>query len=667
LGEELAPVALTVITRPRKIRRFLTFDLEWYPGETLPEGPALDTKTRLPVRFDVTRPLRLRMVGVYDGERYRCYRTMAEFLASELVKKNRGAWFYAHAGGLADIEFVFDEILRWNAKASARKAYKVKASFSGSSAIIVHARRGKSSFHFVDSYWLLRDKLASIGKALRLPKLGEEKRQTRAEAADYYRRTPDEELVPYNERDCVILWKAISEFENTILELGGQLQMTIAGTAMHLFRRRYLRDTISTSAKVNDLARAAYFASRVEVYNRSAEDFFIYDINSSFPFAMTFPCPGNLIRNGEKLPDRDDDECIYLADVTVEVPEMYLPPVPFRLDGRVFFPVGRWRTWLDSTDVRLLLREGGRIVRVHDVLEFEPRMELADYAREIYARRKKEETDFGRLVYKYLGNALYGKFGESPFKQSLLIMPKKIRRGEEFDERGVRQKPMRMLMPGVWLDEVKVPIAHMHVPISCHITAIARRTQYDFIKQALNQGEDVHYTDTDSVATRATLPTSDELGALKLEKRIEEAVFAAPKVYGGKGEELQKDGTWKPVTIARAKGFSLPPDPREARAMLDKLIEGGEIEFQRMARLRELYAMGESRPVEILVRKVLRGLMLGKRLHYPDGTSRPWTVEELRSGDHLPPWEAEVPGGARTSEPLSVESGMFDDDEEMRA
>lgn len=1041
-------MALTRITSPRKLRRFISYDLEWVPADDIPSGPAMDVKTRKMISHERSEPLKLRMCGVYDGleapaedpevragagsgppnskaGRYRCYDTIAAFLETELTSKNRGAWFYAHAGGAHDVEFVFDEIIKQVNLAQVpggpkAKSWKVRASFSGASAIIVHVTRGKSSWHFCDSYWLLRDALANIGRAIGLPKLDEEKRTTKAETVSYYRNTPIEKLRPYNVRDCEILWHAIDKFQNTVLATGGQLQMTIASTALQLFRRAMLKADIETSDAVNEAARRAYFASRVEVFNTRAEDFLIYDINSSFPHAMTFPAPGNLLGARRTIPERE--EALYLADVLIEVPEMYLPPIPHRIGGRVFFPTGIWRSWLSNVDIQLLLREGGRILKVYEAMEFEPMHELRDYAEKVYAARRESKTDYEKLVYKYLLNSLYGKFAESSWKAGVLINPAKIDR-----------RIMKQLVPGVWQQEKQVPVGHVHVPLSVHITAIARRTLYDYLKECERQAEEYHYVDsvtgdrtvvlrspdgsvviepieevwekrgadlasyrgrketarlpgwsalardssgktgwfplkrmirhktgkrtylisskrgqvrvtkdhslvvrgeeikpadfirrnmqfetlpampgkalgildlldyvkdlrrhfatdaahggtienqivadeaddawltyrnfrkpksrvkrrykagtrelhallrvlaayisegsaslrgittktrdmlsicqnwkgwlldlkhdfsqiakgfkftgpswsegsrvyylrsgagflpflftslagakssgkrlpsfiydlgkkdflvfwrklmegdgwvnaegrdgyttssqrlaaglsyalgqhgfehsihyrkdkksylirtrpdgkererwttlvekgrstgfvydlevegahtfvdglgrvllhnTDSVATAAKLPTDDkQLGALKLEKKITSARFAAPKVYMGEGFVLKKDGTWEPVQMAKAKGFSLPKDRKEASEKLKWIIEGHEVEVQRMARLREIYRTGTTEPVEILVKKALTGLMLSKRHHYPDGSTRPWTIEELYSGDANP-------------------------------
>ena len=99
----------------------------------------------------------------------------------------------------------------------------------------------------------------------------------------FYREVPLDILTGYNKIDCEILWKAIAQFEDEIVSLGGQLQQTIASTAMSLFRRAFLGRDIFTSETLNRICMESYFASRVEVLSRNAHDFKIYDINSSFP------------------------------------------------------------------------------------------------------------------------------------------------------------------------------------------------------------------------------------------------------------------------------------------------------------------------------------------------------------------------------------------------
>ena len=534
------------IISDRKYRRFGVLDLEWVPGEALPlpvnveveiEGIHEIYKLPLPVAKRTTSPLKLRMAGYYDQqkvgegdegeaariERYQSFETIHDLLDFMLTREMRGMWFFAHAGGLADMQFVLDvlldEIKRQKAEECCAStttigedgeknvefksgAWQIKASFSGSSAIIIHVIKGKNAWHFVDSYWLLRDKLASIGKAIGVLKgdspeakawmserFGREitdfEELSQPEKVIFYRDVPMPILIGYNKTDCEILWKAIDEFEKEIFVLGGQLQQTIASTAMTLFRRKYLQRDIFTSEKLNQIAQESYFASRVEVISRNIDDFLMYDINSSFPYAMTFPLPANLTGFRTTLPDEQSDECLYLANVTIEVPDMHLPPLPYRKEGRVFFTVGRWRSWFTSTDLNLARREGAIVHKVHEVYTFEPFFDFKGYADDIYKLRSEATTEFRKLVLKYLLNSLYGKAAESILKQEMLINPPELDRAK-----------MQMLQPGVWLQEKEAVIAHRHVVISSFITAIARRTLYDLAKECYRQELPMAYCDS---------------------------------------------------------------------------------------------------------------------------------------------------------------------------
>lgn len=604
-------MSLTILRSKRPVRNFTIYDLEWVPGT-----------------------LQVRMVGVYDEKGYRWYETVDQFLAHELSRENRGRWFYAHAGGLADIQFVFDRVLQ-------NRFYQVDGKFSGSSCIIAKVKRGKNNWTFIDSYWLLRESLAVIGEWVGIGKGQEQKWRGKAfedlsdeERKDFYTNASIGELKRYNETDCVILYTAIMEMQHALLSMGGQLQMTQAASAMNLFRREYLSRDIQTNPMVNELILESYFASRVEVFSSKCYDANYYDINSSFPYAMTMPCPGEFLGSHRKLPD----DGIYFADVTFSIADTYLPPVPTRINGRLFFPTGEWRSWLSGIDVELLQRAGGKIRKLHQSFHFAPFEDLAAYATTLYNKRRASPEGFLKVAYKLLLNSLYGKFAESPHKQSLLIDPAPDR--VKYCtcnclpcECGADQ----MLMPGVWLIERKVPVPHMHVPISSHITAIARRTLFDYLS---NCGE-FHYCDTDGFSTTETLGTSSTLGALKLEKLIREGTFLASKLYRLQGTVLE-DGEWKDLETGtkhqgvKAKGFSRPSVERFLA-----LQEGREVEAIRMARVKEVMrrAMRDMRdgdsnprthPSESSIKKKLNLTdSIPKRFTYPDGETRPWHITEL--------------------------------------
>lgn len=339
---------------------------------------------------------------------------------------------------------------------------------------------------------------------------------------------------------------------------------------------------------------------------------------------MTQPCPGEYLGIAYTLPE--NDKYLYIADVEVEVADSYITPTPVRRQGRVFFPVGKWRGYLSSIDIELLQREGGRILKVHEVLLFRPFYDLANYAADIYTKRKNSTSDFEKIVYKLLLNSLYGKFAESATKSKLFLNPDNIPITWE------EQQTMRMiqLFPGAWSQEVDIEVPHMHVPIATHITSFARRTIYDYLSMC----REFHYCDTDGFSTTEILETGKELGDLKLEKMIREGHFVAPKLYRTDGQELV-NGEWVDVKAYKGKGMS-----RLTAGRFMKLIEGGSIDFERMARVKERWRSGDLTPIETTVTKRIRLKSMfspdfevtdsiPKRYTNPDGSTRAWQLDEL--------------------------------------
>lgn len=593
---------ISIIGKPRKLRRFNVYDFEWVPGT-----------------------LEMRLCGFFDGENYRSFPTIAKFLECLLSKENAGTWNYAHAGGLADVQFVLEHILEHGGE-----AYEVEAKFSGASAISVEVRRGKYVWHLCDSYWLLRDSLKRIGKAIGLEKGGpsgwdeESPNFDEATIKEWYRSAPLAELRPYNEQDCRILWTAISEFESILLEQGGELQRTIASCGMNLFRRRFLTENIDTYAHVNLAARRGYYASRVEVFERHCKDAYYYDINSSFAFAMTKPCPGPLVKTHRRgIPNYDRK--IFMADVEISVPENYLPVVPYRHNqSGLYFPTGNWRSWFTSVDLEMMEDEGVRITKLHEVMEFAPFYDLADYANTIYSERlaaQKDGNSYLSLVYKYLLNSLYGKFAESAEKSTFLWNPSAETLANLREDDGTPREGVTHLFPGAWLQDKAVDVPHMHVPISAHITAEARRTLHTFMSYCDQQ----YYCDTDGFATTDELTPGSELGDIKLEKYIDEAEFHQPKGYRIDGRDEKN----KPLRIRRFKGMSLGKTQRAQELRYTMLQDGYEIPIHRMSRLKEQWRREITKPREATIWKGVRGTRIEKRFTYPDGSTRPWSVDEL--------------------------------------
>lgn len=604
---------IPIYTEPSP-RKIAVYDLEWIP-ETY----------------------ELRLAGFYDGERYTAFTTIEALLNHMMTPEYSGWWFYAHAGGLADIHFLLEKI-------ADRPNIRVEGSFSGSSMIVMKAIWKRQTWTFLDSYWLLRDKLAHLA-----PYTGIKKDRQSFTCMSYpdcghvgracdsapscgcdvgpeplcMFRAPFAVLRDYNERDCRILYRAIELFQETLLDMGTSLRSTIASTALCLFRTKYLQDTIVTHQGINDVMRAAYIASRVEVFRsvlsipEGGPKVKYYDVNSMFPHAMISPLPGAHLSSGKKIPD---DSTLYFADATVRVPDMFLPPLGARgRDGRIYFPTGTWRGTFSRPDLELLQSVGGSIDAVHGVDLFHSQTDLANYALDLYDRRaaaKRAGQSFLALVLKYLLNSCYGKFGEHRDKTSLRLHP--LHDGCPHDgEHNVMHNGyfhascVEELFPGAILVTEEKDVPHEHVPISAYITSLARATLYRGLAPC---GEDLYYCDTDSILTGQTLPTGDKLGEWKLEHEVSHGRFIQPKLY-------EVDG------VVKSKGFS-----RLTPAQFQALVDGREVEVERMYRVKESARdLKKFGPATKKFGKQIRiGASRPKRQSVAGGGTRPWTYQETQ-------------------------------------
>jgi hypothetical protein len=573
----------------------------------------------------------LRICGVYDERSgYRYYTSIADFLNGELTAHNHGRWFYAHAGGLFDMMFVFHYLMT-----NKPRGLRVDACMIGSAAVIIKISRGRRHWYFLDSFWLMRQPLRKIGKWMGYEKGGDGGIET------FY--APLGELIDYNCRDVELLYKAIKHFECVLNDLGGELEKTVASSALKLFRMRYLKQEIQTSTALNMDARKAYIASRVEVFQKEVERCNYYDINSSFPYAMTREAPGNFLRSVGHLPDKG----LYIARARIKVPECDVPPLPYRhpKDGRIYFPTGEWESWFTNTDIEFLQECGGSVDKVFETHIYEPFGDLKHYAEHIYDLRKNTDDEAYKQILKILLNSLYGKFAESSRKGKLYINPP-----SEFFVKHAEALPggtgRRYVMPGVYELIEDKHIQHAHVPIAAHITAVARRNLTRYMREA----SQVYYCDTDGFAVPEcdTWPDSKELGGLKFEKFMWSARFELPKLYAYQAREREYDvqppAEMQESWTLKSKGFSkvrghwegermVADDGEDARRLeysdFCRLLDGQELLINQFCRVKQGMRRGLTHPHEYLYGKRLTRKQRQKRYFERDGTSRPWRMKEL--------------------------------------
>ena len=74
-------------------------------------------------------------------------------------------------------------------------------------------------------------------------------------------------------------------------EFGGEMGLTAPATAMKTFRRVYLKESIRRDTHTHGFVRLGYFGGRTEWLIPEGRFLSYYDINSSYPDAMTKPMP----------------------------------------------------------------------------------------------------------------------------------------------------------------------------------------------------------------------------------------------------------------------------------------------------------------------------------------------------------------------------------------
>ena len=358
--------------------------------------------------------------------------------------------------------------------------------------------------------------------------------------------------------DAKATWILGNYLENFFVnEIGIPLKLTIASSARYLFSLRFFRDYWLREEKQlwkSDYERKAYRGGRVEVFVRGKENVKSYDVNSMYLSIMrnkVFPDPNSAkyIREPNVLPTNE----LYIADVTVNVPEQYIGVLPtLNPDtGKLIFPTGTFRGYFASPELNYAIKECNvKIVKIHSLMKYKSKPYFKDYAKFIWEKRKeyKDKGNKGMdILIKYLGNTLYGGFGQKN-KDSFLGKLEDYEIGA-VGTIGERQKANGDSRPKVSeINGVKYVTApagegedskHTFPCIPVFIASFARLL---LLKALRANAENLIYTDTDSMKLKEAskdIVIGDGLGEWGFEGE-ETANFYKCKMYGDKCKGVPK-------------------------------------------------------------------------------------------------------------------------------
>lgn len=457
------------------------------------------------------------------------------------------------------------------------------------------------------SYRLLPSSLEKLSKDFGLEDDGKMdledviKEQGYKDKTDYFMRVPADDpiLNEYMEKDCTSLHKILM----IILEVSGLYKRdfvkcpTVASLAMKVFKEGYPDDyelAISSSfhgelgKMAEEISRNAYYGGRTEVFYPRLDDGFHYDVNSLYPYVMkvnSFPygwydyyTEAEAWNKWKKwLSNRNGGGIIHC---TVKVPkDMFVPPLPYRRNGKLAFPVGTLEGYWIYEEIEMAIRYGCIVEQVYSVLHFQKReMLFQGYVSEMEVMKttsKGAKKQFAKLMQ----NSLYGKFGMSRERDAFV----NIKEEEKLIAEG---KPYHIIENKFYqtdfIETVKMSQAQYIQPhIAAYVTGFARILLYESIMEATKKGNKIAYCDTDSMVLDCELPSElvddNEYGKWKLEYKVKEGIFFQPKFYYE--DVIKSDGTSKEIMKAKGIPGSRMKDlmtKEKYEDIIQKLLDGDE-------------------------------------------------------------------------------------------
>ena len=401
---------------------------------------------------------------------------------------------------------------------------------------IVRWRKGRRGIVLLDSLNWYRAKLADVGVALGLPKLDHDLAWGDRERDDAYCR-----------RDVEIVLAAVQGLIRRVAEWDlGNLATTISGQAYNAWRHRHLSVPvlIDDHPRALALARQAYHGGRTEAWQlgRIAAPVVVFDVTSMYPAIMlTTPMPTVLrgfynrvsVTNLTTLLERS---CV-IADVTLATESADYPLVH---DGRLVFPVGRFRTALCTAELTHALR-AGHVRQVHAAAVYDRALIFTSYIAEWHTRRQAAlaagdaaDADF----CKRMMNHLYGKLGQSGrvFETVGTTDADEVRAWAEWDADTGTLSRYRAFGGLVSRQSGEVEARESHPAIAAHVTSAARMRLLSLLDRAGRAN--VVYMDTDSlfvlpagVGALLTAVRPSRPGALKLVEVVSALVIHGAKDY----------------------------------------------------------------------------------------------------------------------------------------
>jgi hypothetical protein len=337
-------------------------------------------------------------------------------------------------------------------------------------------------------------------------------------------------------------------------ELDLDLRGTIGGTAWATAKRKLDLPNTHHSASEWRTIRKAYFGGRTAVIRPMVDSGRHFDQQSAYASALaTIAIPvGKPIalagRNAERALESD---YAGIFSASVDVPDLFIPPLPIREPKRIVYPVGKMRGVWTGLELRNAMDRGVIVESVRWAITWPTKLiRFRSLMLEWWNARRRagKETALGAWL-RVLPSSLTGKLAENPDKRVASIYPREIRmcRGKA-PCRNAKLRDGVIVDRGrctgacgaysqldqwgqIWSIPIRRPSPCSHIEWAAHLTAAARIRLLEGME---SQGAELAYSATDSVWTSGENPpgtVGSGLGDWEHKEDFTEFHCAAPGQY----------------------------------------------------------------------------------------------------------------------------------------
>jgi DNA polymerase type B, organellar and viral len=398
-----------------------------------------------------------------------------------------------------------------------------------------------------------------------------------------------DESIKYCYQDCIALFNILIKFNEFIFNLFKKninKFPTLPSLAFGIFRSKYLKDKkipLITGQMFNELKKS-YTGGSTDVYIPFGENIKGYDVNSLYPTNMfENPMPVGNITYFEGDITKINSNAFGFFDVKITSPSenFNIPIIQTKVKERTISPLGKWRDFLFSEEIYNAIKYGYKFEILRGYI-FDKDYIFKEYIRDLYIIKEKHNKSHPLyLISKLLLNSLYGKFGMNYdiFFESQIVFDNEeminiinsdkyiIKDAIDLDN---NKSLVSIFNIGKYKDKlIESTIdssSNISVSIASAISSYSRIFMSNIKMKLIKDGIKIYYSDTDSLFTNKYLDKNllgTKLGKWKLEYEFDEAVFLAPKVYGG---IIKKDKT----EITKVKGFKNKVSYKNLKSLLNK-------------------------------------------------------------------------------------------------